>query len=157
MNVVILAGYLGGDPELTYTQGGTAICKFSMATSKSYKNRDGEKIEETQWHRVIVWGTKGENVAKCISKGSHVMVNGELRTRSWEDDGGNKRYVTEVYANFVEFGPKSGGKKSGGGSGGGNGGGQGGKQRNRQNGNRNDHGRGNDQSGGPPDDDDIPF
>jgi single-strand DNA-binding protein len=140
VNKAILIGHLGADPEMRYTSSGTGVCELRLATNENWTDKNGQKQERTEWHRVIVWGKQGENCSKFLSKGRQVYVEGRLQTRSWEDKEGNKRYTTEVIANDVRF-------LSGGGSGGGGGGGGGG-------------GRG--DQGPPPGnfgggDDDIPF
>jgi single-strand DNA-binding protein len=104
VNKVILVGNLGKDPEISYTQGGTARCRFPLATGESYANAAGERQEKTEWHNVVVWGKQGENVAKYLSKGRQVYIEGRLRTRSWDDEkSGQKRYMTEVNAQKVVF------------------------------------------------------
>ncbi len=107
MNLVILAGRLGKAPEVSYTQGGTAKCKFSLATSTKYKDRTtGEAREDVQWHNVVVWGKHGEMCGKYLDKGSYVVVRGSMQTRCWEDERtAEKRYMTEIKADNVEFGP----------------------------------------------------
>lgn len=116
MNLVILAGRLGKDPEVSYTQGGTAKCKFSMATTERFSGKDGQPQEKTEWHNIIIWGKRGEHVGKYLSKGSYATVQGQLETVSWEDQkSGQTRYMTQIKANVVEFGPKSGGEGKGGG------------------------------------------
>jgi single-strand DNA-binding protein len=86
------------------TAGGQAVCKLRLATNKRFKANDGQWKEATEWHRVVVWGPRGENISRHLSKGSTVLVRGELRTNSYEDRDGNKRYTTEVYADEVIFG-----------------------------------------------------
>lgn len=107
MNNVILIGNLGSDPDMRHTQSGTAVANLSIATNESYKDKDGEWQDKTEWHRVVVWGAQAENCAKYLSKGSKVGVSGKLQTRKWEDDDGNARYTTEVVARNVEFLTKS--------------------------------------------------
>ena len=103
MNKVILVGRLGQDPRLAYAASGVAVASFSMATDESYTDRDGKKIEKTEWHRVIVFGKQAENCDKYLSKGSLVLVEGSLQTRKWQDNNGNDRYTTEVKAQRVQF------------------------------------------------------
>jgi len=95
LNKVFLLGRMGKDPEIRYTNSGTAICNFSIATSRSYK-KDNETKEETQWHRVVIWGKMGEIVGQRCHKGSQIHIEGRMETRDWEDKEGVKRYVTEV-------------------------------------------------------------
>ena len=127
VNKVILLGNLGRDPELRYTQSGTAVCQLSIATSRTFTDRNNERREETEWHRVVVWGKQGENCAKYLKKGRQAYVEGRLQTRSYEDKEGIKRYSTEVVADVVQFiGGRDGGGGGGGYGGGGGGGGYGG-------------------------------
>jgi single-strand DNA-binding protein len=104
VNKVILLGRLGQDPELRYTQGGQPVCSMSIATSEVWNDKDGNKQESTEWHKVIVWGKMGENCAKYLSKGRQAYIEGKLQTRSWDDkDDGKKRYATEIVAHSVQF------------------------------------------------------
>lgn len=106
LNKVMLIGRLGADPELRYTQDGTAVCTFNMATNRRVKRND-QWEEETDWHRVVAWRQTADLLAKFLHKGSLIYVEGSLRTRSWIDQTGNKRYTTEVVANdFVLLEPK---------------------------------------------------
>ena len=97
MNKVLIVGNLGRDPEVRYTQSGTALLSFSVAASESYESK-GERHERTEWITVVVWGKPGEALSKRLRKGSRVFVEGRLATRSWEDKQGQKRYSTEVVA-----------------------------------------------------------
>ena len=131
VNKVILIGNLGRDPEIRYTQGGSAVCNLSLATTRSYNNRNNERVEETEWHRVVVWGKQAEFCNQYLSKGRQVYIEGRLQTRNYEDKDGIKRYSTEVVADTVQFlGGRGGGGGGGGdfdeGGGGGNYGGGGG-------------------------------
>lgn len=101
VNRVILVGNLGVDPEMRQTQSGTAVCNLRIATSRKYK-KDDELVEETEWHRVVVWGKAAENCAKYLTKGRQVYVEGRLKTSSYEKDG-EKRYSTDVVAEEVKF------------------------------------------------------
>lgn len=103
VNKVTLIGNLGADPDLRHTQAGTPVCTLSLATNESYKDRDGEKQERTEWHRIVVWSKRAEVVAKYLSKGRQVYVEGKLRTKKWEDKEGNTRYTTEIVAHDVQF------------------------------------------------------
>lgn len=103
LNKVMLIGNLGQDPELKYTQSGTAVCKFSIATTENYRNNAGERHQRTEWHNIVVWGKQGENVSKYIRKGSKVFVEGKIQSSSWEDKDGNKRFRVEINANGVTF------------------------------------------------------
>ena len=103
INKVILIGNLGADPELRYTSGGQAVADLRLATSRRFTGRDGAQQEDTQWHRVVVWGKQAEHCKEYLSKGRQVYVEGRLQTRSWEDRDGNKRWTTEVVAQTVQF------------------------------------------------------
>jgi single-strand DNA-binding protein len=102
MNKVILIGNLGSDVDLRYTQSGTPVANFRMATNKYFKDSEGNKKDLTEWHRIVVW--KGaETHAEHLKKGSKIGLEGELRTRTWEDGDGNTHYVTEIVATSVEY------------------------------------------------------
>lgn len=117
INKVILIGNLGRDPELRYTKSGQAVANFSLATSDSF-TKDGQKEERTEWHRIVAWGKTAELCTQYLSKGRSVYIEGQLRTRDWEDKEGQKRSTTEIHAATVQFlGPRSAGQ--GGGTGGG--------------------------------------
>ena len=118
VNKAILVGNLGKDPEVRFTGTGKAVCKFPLATTTTWNDNDGNKQERTEWHNVIVWGKQGENCGKFLSKGRQVFVEGEIRSRSYDDKDGNKRYITEIIAMSVRFlGGGAGGGRGGGGSG----------------------------------------
>lgn len=104
MNKVFVSGHLGKDVELRTTQSGQSVCNLSLATNERWTNKDGQKQEHTEWHRVIVWGKTAENCAKYLKKGQTVLVDGKLQTREFDEAIGIKRYVTEIVANTVEFG-----------------------------------------------------
>lgn len=101
LNRVMLLGNLGADPELRMTPGGQAVLKLRLATSESYLDRNRVRQERTEWHSVVVWGKRAEALAKILSKGSRIFVEGGLRTSSYDDREGNKRYRTEVVANNI--------------------------------------------------------
>ena len=103
VNKVIVLGRLGQNPELKYIPSGQAVCQLSVATSESYKDRNEQMQERTDWHRVQVWGKMAENCAKYLKKGQQVYVEGRLQTRSWDNKEGNKQYVTEIVAGQVVF------------------------------------------------------
>ncbi len=103
INKVILIGYLGNDPELKHTNSGTALCTFPVATSESFTNRNGERVERTEWHNIVAWGRQAETCSEYLEKGRQVYVEGRLRTSSWEDNDGNTKYRTEVNADRVVF------------------------------------------------------
>ena len=103
INKVILVGRLGRDPEVRYTQDGSAVASFSIATSEEWKDKNtGEKKERTEWHRIVAWRKLGEICGEYLSKGRQVYVEGKLQTRSWEKDGVT-RYSTEIVASDVQF------------------------------------------------------
>ena len=97
INKVILIGNLGADPEIRYTANGTAVAKLNIATTESYVDRDGNRQEQTEWHRVVVWRKLAEICGQYLSKGKQVYIEGRLRTSSYEKDG-IKRYTTEIEA-----------------------------------------------------------
>lgn len=103
VNKVILIGRLGTDPEIRYTQQGSAVANFNIATSENWTDKAGEKQEKTEWHRIVVWGKVAELCSQYLAKGRQVFVEGRLQTRQWEDKDGGKRYTTEVVANTVQF------------------------------------------------------
>lgn len=103
VNKVILVGNLGDDPELRYTDGGTAVCNMSLATNESYTDNNGNEVQRTEWHDVVAWGRLGEICEEYLSKGSQVYFEGKLQTREWEDRDGNTRYSTEVKARDMMF------------------------------------------------------
>jgi single-strand DNA-binding protein len=103
INKVILIGNLGKDPELRHTPQGQAVANFSLATSESWNDKNGQKQERTEWHKVVVWGKPAELVAKYLSKGRKAYVEGRLQTRAWDDKDGQKRYTTEIVATTVQF------------------------------------------------------
>jgi len=98
-NKVQLIGNLGDNPEVIKLESGKILAKFSLATNESYKNSNGEKIEDTQWHNIVAWGKTAEIIEKYLKKGNEVAVEGKLTNRSYEDKDGNKRYFTEVVIN----------------------------------------------------------
>jgi len=126
VNKVILVGNLGKDPELRYTPSGDAVATFSIATSERFKGRDGQQQERTEWHNIVVWRGLAETCGKYLHKGRQVYIEGKIQTRSYDDRDGNKRYITEIVAQTVQF---LGRADEGGGQRGGYGqGGQGGQQ-----------------------------
>ena len=103
VNKVILIGNLGKDPEVRFTQTGSAVANFSIATSEQWNDRDGKRQERTEWHNIVVWGKQGELCGQYLSKGRQVYVEGSIRTRSYDDKTGTKRYVTEIVAQRIRF------------------------------------------------------
>ena len=102
-NKVQLIGNLGNDPEVVALESGKKVAKFSLATNDSYVNAKGEKIEETEWHNVIAWNKTADLVASYLEKGKEVALEGKLTTRSWDDENGNKKYITEVVCSEILF------------------------------------------------------
>jgi single-strand DNA-binding protein len=113
LNRVLLLGNVGMDPELRMTTNGQAVLKLRLATSETYLDRNRARQERTEWHNVVVWGKRAEALAKFLSKGSRLFVEGSLRTSSYDDREGNKRYRTEVVATNIIL---AGGRAEGGGS-----------------------------------------
>lgn len=103
VNKVILVGNLGQDPEVRYSTSGSPVANFSIATSESWNDKNGQRQERTEWHRIVAWGKLAELCGEYLSKGRQVYVEGKLQTRNWEDRDGNKRYTTEIIANQVTF------------------------------------------------------
>lgn len=124
INKVILVGNVGRDPEMQSTPSGQSVAKFSVATSRKWKSRDGERKEETQWHNCVAWGRTAEVIAQYVTKGKQLYVEGRMQTNSWEDrETGKKQYRTEVIVeNFQFLGGKSDGSQQRQSSGGGGGG-----------------------------------
>lgn len=119
LNRVMLLGNLGADPELRMTSGGQAVLKMRLATSETYLDRNKVRQERTEWHNVVVWGRRAEALGKFLTKGSRLFVEGGLRTSSYDDKDGNKRYRTEIVANNIILAGSGGGARAGGGGGGG--------------------------------------
>ena len=136
VNKVILIGNLGRDPEVRYSPNGSAICNVSIATTRNWKSKDsGERVEETEWHRVVFYDRLAEIAGEYLKKGRPVYVEGRLKTRKWQDKDGAEKYTTEIIAEQMQL---LGGREGGGGGGGGDdsygesgGGGGGGYQRER--------------------------
>ena len=100
-NKVQLIGYVGNDPEIKNLDSGKKKATLNLATNETYKNEKGEKVETTQWHRIVVWGKNAELIEKYVNKGREIALSGRLTHRSYEDKEGEKRYLTEVVANEV--------------------------------------------------------
>jgi single-strand DNA-binding protein len=103
VNKVILIGRLGADPEVRYTSDGKAVANFRIATSINFTNKNGEKTEKTEWHRIVAFGKLGEICGEYLSKGKQVYVEGSLQTRSWQDRDGAKRWTTEIIATGMQM------------------------------------------------------
>jgi len=154
VNKVILIGNLGRDPEVRSTQSGQPVASFTLATNRRWRDKAGNKQEETEWHNIVVWGKQAEIAGQYLKKGKQIYLEGRLQTRSWEDrQSGEKKYKTEIVCdNFQMLGQRGDmDMDRGGGSGGGpsydEGGGGGGGS----------YGGGGGGYGGEPEDDDIPF
>lgn len=107
VNKVILLGNLGKDPEVKTTENGTKMARFSLATSETYKDRDGNRQEKTEWHNIVVWRQLAEIAEKYLTKGKTIYLEGKLTTRQWEDKNKEKRYTTEIVADtFTMIGPR---------------------------------------------------
>lgn len=119
LNKAILIGNLTRDPELRSLPSGIKVCSFSIATNRVWKDKNGARQESTDYHNVVVFGRQAETVAQYMKKGSSILVEGRIQTRSWDDKtSGEKKYRTEIVADRTQFGPKgSGGGASGGGNG----------------------------------------
>jgi len=132
INKVILIGNLGADPEIRYTQSGTPVASFNIATTERWKDKEGQMQEQTEWHRIVAWTRLAEICGEYLNKGSRVYIEGKLQTRKWQDQNGNDRYTTEIVAREMKMltprgeaggsgssggydpGPASGGAPSGG-------------------------------------------
>lgn len=103
LNRVMIIGRLGADPELRYTQGGQPVCSLRIATDESYTDKDGNRVERTEWHSVVAFGKTADHCNQYLRKGSLVYVEGKLSTRKWQDQNGQDRYTTEIRAERVQF------------------------------------------------------
>lgn len=113
LNKAMIIGRLGRDPELRYSQDGKPVCTMSAATDESYTDRNGQRVERAEWHRIVVYGKPAETCAHYLAKGSLVFVEGSLQTRQWKDQQGQARFTTEIKAQRVQFlDKKNGGKPS---------------------------------------------
>lgn len=103
VNIAIVVGNLGKDPEVRFTQSGRAVANFPIATSESWTGQDGSPQERTEWHNIVVWGKQAESCGQYLSKGRQVFVQGRIQTRKWTDQNGQDRYTTEIVAQRVQF------------------------------------------------------
>ena len=103
VNKAILIGRLGADPEVRYTNTGTPVATFNMATSFNFTNKNGERTDKTEWHRIVAFGKLGEICGEYLAKGKQVYIEGRLQTREWEDREGNKRRTTEIVAQSMQM------------------------------------------------------
>lgn len=103
VNKVILVGHLGKDPEVRYSPGGSAVANFSLATSEQFKDKDGNKVEKTEWHRVVLFGRQAEIAGEYLRKGRMAYVEGRLQTRKFTDKDGQERYTTEIVGDKLQL------------------------------------------------------
>lgn len=103
VNKVILIGHLGADPEIRYTPTGAPVANLRIATNESWKNKNGQKEERTEWHRVVAWSKLAELASQYLTKGRQVYIEGRIQTRSWDDKDGQKKYSTEIVATGIQF------------------------------------------------------
>ncbi len=118
VNKVILVGNVGKDPETRYLDESTAITKFSMATSETYRNKSGERVSTTEWHNVVLWRGLAQVAEKYVKKGSQIYIEGRIKTRTYDDADGNKKYITEIVGDQLQLlgrRPDDGGSQGGGG------------------------------------------
>lgn len=103
VNKVILLGNLGKDPEIRNLESGAKVASFSLATNRSYKGQDGKRVEETEWHNIVLWGNLADLAEKFLAKGRQVFIEGRIKTRQWDDKDGVKRYTTEIVGENMTF------------------------------------------------------
>ena len=103
VNKAILVGNVGKDPEVRYLEGGASVASFSLATTEVYKNKNGEKVSQTEWHNIVAWRHLADLAEKYITKGRQLYIEGKITNRSWEDKEGNKRYTSEIIANTIQL------------------------------------------------------
>ena len=156
VNKVLLIGNLGRDPEVRFTSNGKAVARFSIATSEVWSDTEGSRQERTEWHNIVVWGKQAETCGQYLSKGRQVYIEGQLRTRTYDDKDGVKKYITEITAQRVQFLGSGSGGGGGGGSRGGGSSGSSGSDGGGGGGSREGGSSGSDDFP-PPNDDDIPF
>jgi len=113
VNKVILVGNLGRDAELRYTPGGAAVATLNLATTEVWNDKQGQRQEKTEWHRVVLWGKQAETLQEYLVKGKQIYVEGRLQTRQWDDKDGNKRYTTEIKADRITLLGGGGGARGG--------------------------------------------
>ncbi len=103
VNKVVLIGNAGQDPEVRHLDSGVAVANFNLATNETYKDKNGDRVTQTEWHRIVLWRGLAEVVEKYVKKGELLYIEGRLRTRSWDDKDGNKRYTTEILADAMKM------------------------------------------------------
>jgi len=115
VNKVILVGNLGRDAEMRFTPGGQAVATLNLATTEQWNDKEGQRQEKTEWHRIVLWGRPAESLSQYLVKGKQIYVEGRLQTRQWDDKDGNKRYTTEIKADRVTLlgGPGGGARGAG--------------------------------------------
>lgn len=113
INKAMLIGRLGKDPEVRYTPDGAMVTSFSLATDEQWKDKNGEKVQKTEWHRIVTFGKLAEICGNYLVKGKLIYIEGRIQTRSWEDKEGVKRYTTEIVANNMQMLDSKGQNKSG--------------------------------------------
>lgn len=116
VNKAILVGRLGNDPEVRYTQDGTPVASFSLATDEQWKDKNGKKVQKTEWHKIIAWRKLGEVCGEYLTKGKLIYIEGKIQTRQWENKDGIKQYTTEIIAQSMKMlsGPGDGQSKQSG-------------------------------------------
>jgi single-strand DNA-binding protein len=103
INKVVLIGNAGQDPEVRHLESGIAVANFTLATNETYKDKNGEKVTQTEWHRVVLWRGLAEVAEKYVKKGDQLYIEGRIRTRNWDDKDGVKRYTTEIFADVMKM------------------------------------------------------
>jgi single-strand DNA-binding protein len=103
VNKVILVGNAGKDPEVKYLENSTPVCNLTLATNEIYTNKSGEKVKNTEWHNIVLWRSLAEIAQKYVKKGTQVYIEGKIRTRSYDDKDGNKKYITEIVADNMQL------------------------------------------------------
>jgi single-strand DNA-binding protein len=103
INKAILIGNVGKDPEIRHLENGTPMCSFSLATSENYTNKSGEKVTNTDWHNIVLWRQLAEVAGKYVKKGSQVYIEGRIKSRSYDDKDGNKKYITEIVGDTLKL------------------------------------------------------
>ncbi len=103
VNKVILIGNLGKDPEVRTLESGTKVATFSLATNESFKGKDGNRVEQTEWHNIVLWRALADLAEKYLRKGNQIYLEGRIKSRSWEDKEGNRKYITEIVGDNMTF------------------------------------------------------
>mgnify|MGYP001207976251 CR=1 FL=1 len=103
VNKVILVGNVGKDPDVRHLDKGVSVANFPLATTETYLAKNGERVSTTEWHNIVVWRGLAEVAEKYVTKGRQLYIEGRIRTRSWDDKDGNKRYTTEIYADVMQL------------------------------------------------------